>query len=156
LAQFDFPERLEQATRELVMDPLITFGIGCILCLFLTPAAGALARKLDLLDRPDDRRKLHKKPIPTTGGLAGLVSLSGAAAIGLGLFDRTHSGPADWPFRLSALVAALAICLLGVIDDCKLLRGRHKLLGQLLVAGVVVTLGVRIEQVSFFSWLVPL
>src|SRR5262249_55007704 len=40
----------------------------------------------------------------------------------------------------------------GVADDCGLLRGRHKLLGQCLAGVLVASFGVVVERVHLFGW----
>jgi UDP-GlcNAc:undecaprenyl-phosphate GlcNAc-1-phosphate transferase len=140
-----------------VISFLVTIGISCLFSLLLTPLALVLARKIKLLDWPDNRRKLHKKPIPMTGGLAVLASVVLASAVSLAWFTTAEvCGSANLRFIVGVLVVATMVCLLGVIDDYRLLRGRHKLLGQLLAAGVAVSFGTHIEQVHLLGWVISL
>jgi len=53
-------------------------------------------------------------------------------------------------------LASLLICVLGVADDFHCLRGRHKLLGQVFAAGLVIAFGVDIQQIRLFGWTVDL
>ncbi len=134
---------------------LTTVTAGVIACLVLTPIAGFLARKINLLDRPDSRRKLHKRPIPTTGGLAVFLSVTVSAVLGCTMLGATTPGH-SWVLAGGVWCAAAWVCFLGVIDDYKLLRGRHKLVGQLLAAVIVIAVGVRVEQVQLFGWVMEL
>src|SRR5262249_37584270 len=51
---------------------------------------------------------------------------------------------------------AVTICAVGVADDFRCIRVRHKLLGQLVAVGLVLAFGVRIESVRLFDWHVEL
>jgi UDP-GlcNAc:undecaprenyl-phosphate/decaprenyl-phosphate GlcNAc-1-phosphate transferase len=140
------------------MLPLLIIPVAsCGCCLVLTPLVRGFALKWGLVDCPDGRRKLHGGPIPLAGGLAILLSMLATLAL-LVLTPnplRTHFlGQA--PSLLGLLAAALLICALGVTDDLGRLRGRHKLLGQILAAGVLVSFGVQVRAVAFFGWEVQL
>jgi UDP-GlcNAc:undecaprenyl-phosphate GlcNAc-1-phosphate transferase len=126
---------------------------GFALCLVLTPLARSAALRCGLVDHPDGRRKMHGRPVPLAGGLA--VLASACLALGLGLFAAeplqdwlaSHSSSSV----LGLLVGALAICALGVVDDFGRLRGRHKLIGQVAVAALVVAFGIQIRHVKVFG-----
>ncbi len=129
---------------------LSVFGVAFVLALLLTPLARALARRAGLVDRPDGRRKLHGRAIPVAGGPAVLLALIGGVVFGLLRVNPVIpiGSPQD---LLGLLIGGVTICAIGILDDCRLLRGRHKVLGQLLAIGVVVCLGVRIEHVHLFG-----
>ena len=59
-------------------------------------------------------------------------------------------------FLLTFSVAACVICLLGLVDDTMQLRGRQKLVGQILAAGILVAGGLDIERIKFFGWTLEL
>jgi UDP-GlcNAc:undecaprenyl-phosphate GlcNAc-1-phosphate transferase len=127
-------------------------GAGFLLCLVLTPAARRAAALWGLMDHPDAQRKTHQRPIPLAGGVAVIVSLCAVLGAALLLSEtvRDYFAPNASQF-LGLLLAALAICALGVLDDCRYLRGRHKLLGQTLIVGIVVAFGVQIRVVHLFG-----
>jgi UDP-GlcNAc:undecaprenyl-phosphate GlcNAc-1-phosphate transferase len=131
---------------------LLLLSCSCLLCCLLTPLAGLLASRCNLVDRPDARRKLHGRSIPLAGGLAvllsGCVVLGGAFLIANPLQEFLVAGSSSF---LGLFVAAALICGLGVLDDFNLLRGRHKLLGQIVAAGVVIAFGVRVDRVEVFG-----
>jgi UDP-GlcNAc:undecaprenyl-phosphate GlcNAc-1-phosphate transferase len=122
------------------------------LCLVLTPLARLLATRYGLVDRPDGGRKRHGQAIPVAGGLAILVS--GAIAVGCAVVV-----PNPWNAEISAhggelaalLLASVVICGVGVLDDYGYLRGRHKLVGQLTAAGILIASGLVIRNVRLFQ-----
>ena len=53
------------------MYSLIAVGIAAfLLSLLLTPLVRNLFRRWGLVDHPDSARKLHKRPVPSGGGVA--------------------------------------------------------------------------------------
>src|SRR6185295_20200894 len=57
---------------------------------------------------------------------------------------------------IGLLLAALAICVLGILDDFQYLRGRHKLLGQIVGVGILMVVGVQIHTVHLLGYDVEL
>ncbi|NLC56801.1 MAG: undecaprenyl/decaprenyl-phosphate alpha-N-acetylglucosaminyl 1-phosphate transferase [Armatimonadetes bacterium] len=107
---------------------LLSFAVS----LALMPAVRALSWRLDILDRPNDR-KVHREPTPLLGGLAiygGFLTAIAALA---------------WSDRLLQLFLACCtfLLILGLVDDRLDLHARHRLVLQVLVAGVVAAAGVR-------------
>jgi UDP-GlcNAc:undecaprenyl-phosphate/decaprenyl-phosphate GlcNAc-1-phosphate transferase len=107
-----------------------------------------------LVDDPG-HRKIHESPIPLAGGLAVLTGLLVPlnAAIVLLKFDFIRSANAEAllyglnkrALQLAAIaIGAVAITLLGVLDDKHELRPLHKFTGQLLIALLIAAAGVRI------------
>src|SRR5205807_1389750 len=67
------------------------------------------------------------------------------------------AGLGEDSFRLYGLaLAALAIAVLGVADDYRCLRGRHKLLGQIVAALILTQFHWVIRSVRVFDWEVEL
>ncbi len=136
-----------------MLDNLNLLGIFATafgLSFALTPIARSIACHTRLVDRPDGRRKLHGRAIPVTGGLAILFALLGAVDFGLYRVDPAVLGFSSQSL-LGLLLGGVLICAVGVADDCGSLRGRHKLLGQLVAVGVVIAFGVRIDRVHVFG-----
>jgi UDP-GlcNAc:undecaprenyl-phosphate/decaprenyl-phosphate GlcNAc-1-phosphate transferase len=135
----------------LVLVAVLLVSLG--LSLLLTPIARRVALRINLVDRPDGRRKIHAQAIPVAGGLAVLMAMAST----LTLFWLL---PAPWSLDLTSeegpltglLAGGIAIAALGVADDFGRLRGRHKLLGQVLVAALVTFFGVQVHCVRLFGW----
>jgi len=106
-----------------------------------------------LVDRPDGARKTHSGPIPLAGGLA--IFFSSIAALGfvhLMGWSIGSGGEENWAFLPGLLAASAFICVLGVIDDSVMLRGRYKLFGQLLAVSIVIASGVIVRNLNLFGY----
>jgi UDP-GlcNAc:undecaprenyl-phosphate GlcNAc-1-phosphate transferase len=131
---------------------LITLGSAFAAGVLLVPVARALAARWGLVDAPDGRRKMQQRPIPVAGGPA--VFLAGLAAIGVALAipgvvrERILEQHAS---LLGLLLASAIICGVGLADDCKTLRGRHKLFGQMIAVGCVLSSGTVVESVRLLN-----
>ncbi len=135
----------------------LLFAFGFLLNLLLTPVARVLASTVGLVDCPDGRRKLQSLAIPVAGGPAVLVSVTVAvllAYVNPAIFKLP--GNFQTEVLLGLLIAATTICVVGIYDDARGLRGKYKLLGQLCAVGIVIAFGVRIEHVHFFEWEIEL
>ncbi|MCP4785106.1 MAG: undecaprenyl/decaprenyl-phosphate alpha-N-acetylglucosaminyl 1-phosphate transferase [Fuerstiella sp.] len=111
------------------------------------------ARCVGLLDQPDDRRKLHDRPIPLTGGPTILISAFVAVTITLWLNPELLKPTVnDAKFLASLLVSGGLIVAIGVIDDRYGLRGRQKLAGQIVAALIMLPSGIIVSKVSAFGF----
>jgi UDP-GlcNAc:undecaprenyl-phosphate GlcNAc-1-phosphate transferase len=137
---------------------LVALGAGALMVsLAAVPLARWLALRVGLVDRPDGRRKLHRRVIPVAGGVAILASGSLVLAVALALSPDFAAAFAPDSSELVGLsLGAVAICLVGVLDDRIGLRGRYKLLGQVFAVGVVLAHGVRVEAIHLFAWRIEL
>jgi UDP-GlcNAc:undecaprenyl-phosphate GlcNAc-1-phosphate transferase len=104
------------------------------LCRRLALRMGALARVRD--------RDVHTVEMPYFGGVAMLAGVAVAFVLAwhlpfLGRQPLVHQD------SRAVLIAACVICLVGVLDDLFELSALAKFSGQVLAAGIVVALGVR-------------
>lgn len=129
------------------------FAVSCVLSLSINRAVRELALRLGLVDRPDGHRKLQKQAVPLSGGIA-IVVVHVLIIAGLLVFNP------DWRsvilchgnLGLGLLTSGVIIVVVGVADDSVGLRGRQKLAGQALAAGVLVASGLLIERVQIMDW----
>ncbi|MCA9707399.1 MAG: undecaprenyl/decaprenyl-phosphate alpha-N-acetylglucosaminyl 1-phosphate transferase [Myxococcales bacterium] len=96
-------------------------------------------------DREVSLRKVHTGEIPRAGGLVmlfgfGVMLLAGLA--GNNPLSSTHSLFSVTPLT-GGLLGALVVALTGLYDDLVGLRARHKLLMQLVAAGIAVLYGLH-------------
>ena len=128
------------------MTLLAIFAVSLACCLALTPIVRSLAIRYGLVDGPDGRRKLQAKPIPLGGGLA--IFLSAVAAVGAAvLFSPLREELlAQSPMLIGLGLAVLLIAAVGLIDDARGLRGRHKVMGQFAAVVIVMWCGVLVRH----------
>lgn len=126
--------------------------VAFLLSLALTPVGGAIARRFGLMDVPGGRRR-HPEPIPRIGGL-GIAGAFGLTIFAFWLIDRFNGHPFLIPqevrtprFTLTALAAMLGLAV-GLLDDAFDLRARWQMLGYLLIAGVIVAAGIRVDFIN--------
>jgi UDP-GlcNAc:undecaprenyl-phosphate GlcNAc-1-phosphate transferase len=125
--------------------------------LLLTPLVKRLARRLGIVEHPDNFRKLHATPTPLCGGLAVLGGFTVAVLLLPLLWSDSQSELLWQPASVvSLLVAMYLITLLGLIDDRFELRGRQKLLGQFLAALILMAAGLVIKRVALFGYTIEL
>src|SRR3954453_19132098 len=113
---------------------LFTFA-AFVLSVLLTPAVRALALRVNLVDAPDNKRKVPKKPIPRIGGIAIAVAYFGVH-FGGGIFLHNHglATHAGFSATSSIAAAALLVFLIGLADDIFSLKPHHKLAGEICAA----------------------
>ncbi|HEY2345637.1 MAG TPA: MraY family glycosyltransferase [Xanthomonadaceae bacterium] len=96
-----------------------------------------VARRFGLLDHPAGRKD-HAQPTPTTGGLAILVGILLAMALG------NH-----WtPIRIGFCASAVLLVVVGVLDDLFDLRWWLRILVQCLAVWLIFLSGVAAEHVG--------
>ena len=129
------------------MHALLALGsLAFVLCLVLTPLCRNLFLRFDIVDRPDELRKLHLKPIPRIGGIPIVLSYAGALAIMLLVAPRgARISVQHTQLILELLPAAAVIFLTGLLDDLLTLKPWQKLGGQGLAALLAVSLGARLS-----------
>jgi UDP-GlcNAc:undecaprenyl-phosphate/decaprenyl-phosphate GlcNAc-1-phosphate transferase len=127
-------------------------AISLTLSLLFTPLVRALALRCNLVDLPDNKRKVHKKPIPRVGGVALTAAYFGSCFAAIGILAHYHIAPhAGFAAVKSIAPATLIIFLIGLADDIFGLKAWHKFGVQLVAATVVVASGVHIGDVSVFA-----
>lgn len=136
---------------------LTVLSLAFFASLVLTPIVRAIAIRFDIIDRPDDHRKLHGRVVARAGGTSILLStLMVAASVAIYRFDWNFiTAKQILPFA-SLLVAILIIWSVGFADDILNLRGRQKLLGQILAAVVLVLGGFSAKSVSVLGVFIEL
>ena len=109
-------------------------------CAFV-PIAIKISKFVGALDKPNER-KIHKKPIPTLGGLAIFFGF----LLGYIFFAQEST------LMLSILIASFVIMVTGLIDDIKPIKARYKFIVQLAVAAVIVYYGnLAFSEITVFG-----
>ncbi len=120
-------------TPKLFILPLF----AAVLTLIITPMIRKMSLRYGAIDTPDSR-KVHKMPIPTSGGVAIYIAFLFAVLF----FNRPT------PEILGLLVGLTIITCFGLLDDIFDLPPATKFMGQFLAALVVIYSGVRVEFIS--------
>jgi UDP-GlcNAc:undecaprenyl-phosphate GlcNAc-1-phosphate transferase len=127
------------------------FVAAAALSLVLTPLVRARASRHGVVDRPNHRR-VNVRPVPRGGGLAMGSAFLIVAAVLVVANDqlRLVGSPTDLDRgELLALIGGCAAAVLfGAFDDWFDLRARWQMLGQLILAGAAVFLGVEIASMN--------
>lgn len=149
------------------MNPVVValLAFGFVTSLVLAPCVKWFAHRIGAVDK-GGHRKVFQGAMPLLGGLAvgaPFVAICAVAAVG-GWFGSTHF---EQLYRLSprwfnplyelavqyrnfAVLAlgATVIMLVGIVDDTRGLRAKHKLLAQLIVAVFVCLSGNVLQSIS--------
>jgi UDP-GlcNAc:undecaprenyl-phosphate GlcNAc-1-phosphate transferase len=124
----------------------LVFLAAFLITLLATPFVRRLAISMDIIDRPDEARKLHRFPIAYLGGFA--VFLGVMTAIGVSLFVVDGPGGLLGPVPLSIVIGILAITFTGLADDVWGWDPRLKIAGQLVAAAALAIqdIGTRVAE----------
>ncbi|MGL4819751.1 MAG: glycosyltransferase family 4 protein, partial [Bacilli bacterium] len=116
------------------MHALWFFLIPFVTAIVVTPLVIRLSYRIGALAMPDPR-KVHKKPMPTIGGLAIFI----AVMVGyiFGAFNHEE--------LTGISIGAVVIVVTGLLDDRFDISARMKLLGQAVAALCVIGSGLSIE-----------
>ncbi len=107
--------------------------LGFVLAVLLVPVCRVVARRTGLVAHPRNDR-WHRQVVPLLGGVAiALATLGGTMAAGVA---RETVVP---------LTAAMAVFILGLLDDVLALKPSTKLIGQIAMAASVVYFGYRLD-----------
>ena len=107
-----------------------------------------VARRYDIVDRPDGKRKLHGRPVPLWGGMAVYAAtVLGLLAVRLGVGGTTKFAELSNAW----IIAAGFVCLVGSIDDRFNLPSRIKLVLQIVSVLPIVMLGYYVDRIVAFG-----
>ena len=134
-------------------DISISFLLAFVTAFVITPYTIRLAKKVGAIDLPEDRR-VNEQAMPRLGGIAVIIGFLLSSIYLIIVMTMEHSfdlfGPENnYMFKLTGLL--LGIIVLGVfcyIDDVKGLPALVKLLGQIIAAVIVVSFGIRIDNIE--------
>ena len=131
----------------------IAFVLGFIVCFMVTPYSIKIANKIGAVDIPKDDRRMRKKAMPKLGGIAvvagfvvSLIYLISVMHIegSLELFDENNY----FKKLIGITIGIVIILITGILDDTKTLKPLQKLFGQVLAAVIVVSFGIKIDNIN--------
>ncbi len=128
---------------DIVLRLMFAVAVSFAVSYAATPIVKTLAFKIGAVDVPKDERRMHKKAIPTIGG----VAIFYGALISILCFCDINSQ------LTGVLLGAVIIVSLGVLDDILDLPAILKFLIQIGAALLVVMHGVKIDHFTNpFFW----
>lgn len=120
---------------------LVAFAGVLLLSLLGTPLARRLGLRLQVMDQPDPRRKVHVTPTPRLGGVAIFLS---TMLVVLVLGEQLNLNQLG-----SILIGATGVSVLGLWDDRRSIPAWIKLVGQVLAATLLIVTGVRVATLPW-------
>lgn len=124
--------------------------VGLLVAYLLVPVVMAFARKIGMVDKPDERR-IHKGIIPRGGGLAVFAGFHAACAAIYFLPWYPFAITVSCEWWLKFLPASLFLVIVGVADDRWSLQPRVKLGCQILAALALYISGVHIGSLFYYQ-----
>jgi len=134
---------------------VVTFGIAAVLTALIVPLVRRLGLRYGLIDTPDPRKQ-HAVPMVRLGGVGMVAGFSLALAITWFLGGFGSLAPAKDELIWTTLAGALCFFVIGLADDLFALPPLPRLAGQVAVAMVVWSEGVRIGGIDLPLGLVGL
>lgn len=132
---------------------LMAFALGTV----LTPVVRRVAIRYRLM-APVRADRWHANPTPAIGGVAIFLAFTLTGITALLLVDdaaqmlhRIVPGLGEWSRNDAIIVAALAMFILGLVDDLRSLGPVGKLLPQLGVALFLTGSGIRLELTGIYA-----
>ena len=128
---------------------ILSFALAYLVAFSVMPIIRVFAFKVNAVDIPKDKRRMHKRPIPLLGGIAIFIGFVVGVACFAEIIEKEFLG---------ILIGSLIIVVIGVLDDLYELSAIVKLLGQILAASVAIYFGARIRIFShpFVMGTIPL
>ena len=139
---------------EVIPALVVGFLLAFIVSLGLTPLVRKFARRRGMVDRPEARR-VNTRTVARGGGVAIAVGFVSVSLLMLGLNFGLGFKFVDQPTgvgaaQLAALLGGAVLAAgIGLLDDVFQLRARYQFLGQFVLAGVAVALGVSVTIINF-------
>lgn len=131
------------------MTIAVTAGAAFLVGIIVTPLLIRFAHFKKMYDEAD-HRKVHDGSIPAFGGVGIVVAFVAASGLGYALLASAGEVGRLLPwYHGSIVVGLLGMHVLGVVDDMVDIPALRKLVLQLAAAGVIVSGGIAIDQVSF-------
>ncbi|HEX6963818.1 MAG TPA: MraY family glycosyltransferase, partial [Lacipirellula sp.] len=135
--------------RDYLMVGIVAATVGVL----LTPLAQKAAVRVGFVDKPNGGHKRHARAVPLGGGLLVLISaITGLLALfplSLNVYEMIAG---DLQAVRGLVVASAILAAVGVVDDARGMRGRHKLLGQIVACLVLASHGFEVRQIELLGW----
>lgn len=130
-------------SASLIVIPLV---VAMIVSAFSTPIVSRIARALEIVDRPNDRKVSSRDEMPLMGGVAVAAGV-GAGLLAVSVLLGSDVLPQD---RLRGFLFGGGLVLaIGIVDDRHGMGAATKLIGQIAAASIAFHSGFTIESFRF-------
>lgn len=124
------------------------FITAAVIAFAATPLVSRYAIKRGIVDRPDNLRKLHSRPVPLLGGVAVYAGLVlGIAAI-VFAFPGAFGAFIKPQYLLGIIAGCTFLLLGGYLDDKYRLPPKLSIIAPLLAASAVILSGVQLSYIN--------
>lgn len=127
---------------------LVSLAISVAISFLVTPYVIKLALKIDMLDVPRDKRRMHDHPVPLLGGISIIVAFFATVLTMAVIIRYINFNGLLFHRVMQILPGALIVSLMAFFDDKYNLPAAPRLVIQCAAAGIAVAMGVRITQIS--------
>jgi UDP-GlcNAc:undecaprenyl-phosphate GlcNAc-1-phosphate transferase len=128
---------------DMVLSPhMYVFYVAYAVSFIFTPIMRYVANYYGIIDQPDQVRKLHSSPVAYLGGVAVFIGWVAGLAMSQVHLPADEIGSPHLQMKFNIVFGALVIIGLGLWDDVKRIPPRHKILGQVIVAIILLKGGV--------------
>lgn len=118
-----------------------------VISIFCTLVVRRIAGDINVLDRPDLKRKFHGRPVPLLGGVALFVAWW--SVVGYLVFIQPVYGIEIIKDKLlAAFFASLIIIIVGVADDIRGVSPRLRLLTIFISTFIAVVFGIGLDKIT--------
>lgn len=124
---------------------LALFSSSVLAVGLLTPLMRLIAIRLNVVDNPDQGHKTHRTPIPYLGGLAIII---GVLAVTIFSLTGYSMSTANMVLALSLLLPAIALGLIGLVDDIRNLSPWPRFVAQSVVGLLTAILLIITDTVG--------
>jgi UDP-GlcNAc:undecaprenyl-phosphate GlcNAc-1-phosphate transferase len=125
----------------MILEYMGVFAASLILGLFFTPVVRGLALKKNIVARPRNDR-WHCRPTALLGGVG--IFFAFVCSFILLFIVFAYRLPSDFPI-IPLLFSGAAIFILGLADDLFEINSQYKMVGQVIIASVMVFSGFHID-----------
>ncbi len=133
---------------------VFAFLSALLVALLLTPPVREMAKKMGMVDQPDERR-INKVPIPRGGGIAVFITFHFVLLAFTLLDSNSISSNFSSHWQVQFFLSSSLLLIIGFVDDRFGLKAIYKLIGQIAVASWLFFAGVKFGGiiVAFPPWL---
>ena len=124
--------------NKFLLHGIISFVTSAAISLILIPIIIQVSIRLNLVDKPDER-KVHKGPIPRLGGVAIFV----ATLLGVVTSSEGIQAIVMWPVLFSSM---LILFFIGIWDDLKNISAKLRFILQICCALALASTGIRLTS----------